>query len=77
MSELRDIKKIVLATPNDADLGAKIRQYVAEHEFIHISCCEKPNNMRIFTDEDSHPYGRRVSGTKCAECGKIISTIID
>jgi hypothetical protein len=64
---LNYIKRLVKDTPNDAELGAKVRQYVSENR----TCCDKKENhttkIASYTQlmEDNEEI-------YCKKCGKFI-----
>ena len=73
MSTLNELKKIANETPNDQELGGKIRLYLNRNK----TCCSDPNNLKAFEELDSGPYGWNVTGLQCGICGKITTTNID
>jgi len=53
------IKKLVRELPNDAELGAKVREYINNQR----TCCDNANN-----------HHKRYDGKDyCLNCGKLIS----
>jgi hypothetical protein len=68
MSILNELKKMAKDNPNSFDLGEELKKYLSEHK----TCCDKPENIKSFKDDNSHPYGLDVVGTRCRACGSLI-----
>lgn len=58
----RHILKLVKDTPNDQDLGAKIRAYV----FNSKRCCSKKKNKSVYIDGIGNKW------PQCKECGRLL-----
>jgi len=56
------LKVLVKSTPNDAELGAKVREYVNNNE----TCCDDVENIGTYTDNKGQVYAQ------CLKCGKLL-----
>lgn len=73
MSARKDIKRLVLTTPNDADLGKEVRKYIDRYVTEPV-CMHKDSYTEI--DESEFPYGLPVRLERCTKCDKILNVKI-
>jgi len=73
MSTLNDIKKLASDCPNDSDLGYEVRSYIDNHR----TCCDNPDNIEGFGEQNVGHGKWDISGTKCKICGTILTSKID